>query len=319
MTTTAPTRTSSTTDAPVLTVSGLTKRYGDRLAVDHLDLRIPRGVVAGFIGPNGAGKTTTMAMLVGLARPTAGDGTILGVPIRDTARALRRVGALLEGPAMWPSLTARQNLVVLARLGGQDEDRIAPVLELVGLADRADDKFGKFSLGMKQRLGIAAALLGDPELLILDEPTNGLDPAGISDMRELLVRIAGDDRTVLVSSHLLNELEQICDWLVIIDGGRLLYSGPAREFGAATDPEVVLRPVERAALEGLSELVSARGLESRTADGALLVPVGGYDALALAGSLNGAAATGGIVLSEVRVQRPTLEAAYLDMLEGVHR
>jgi ABC-2 type transport system ATP-binding protein len=319
MTITTPTTTSSTTDTPVLTVSGLTKRYGDRVAVDHLDLRIPRGVVAGFIGPNGAGKTTTMAMLVGLARPTAGDGTILGVPIHDSDRALRRVGALLEGPAMWPSLTARQNLVVLARLGGQDEDRIESVLELVGLADRADDKFGKFSLGMKQRLGIAAALLGDPELLILDEPTNGLDPAGISDMRELLARIAHDDRTVLVSSHLLNELEQICDWLVIIDGGRLLYSGPAAEFGTATDPEVVLRPTEPAALGALSELLTARGLEPRTADGALLVPLGGNDGLALSGSLNSAAAAGGIVLSEVRVQRPTLEAAYLDMLEGVHR
>src|SRR4051794_20745904 len=145
-----------TTNAPVLAVSGLTKRYGDRVAVDHLDLQIPRGVVAGFIGPNGAGKTTTMGMLVGLARPSAGDGTLLGEPIRDSVRALRRVGALLEGPAMWPSLTARENLVVLARLGAQDERRIMPVLKLVGLAERADDKFGKFSLGMKQRLGIAA-------------------------------------------------------------------------------------------------------------------------------------------------------------------
>src|SRR6478752_6604449 len=182
-----------TTNQTAVSVHGLTERYGRRTVVDGLDLELPSGVVAGFIGPNGAGKTTTMAMLVGLARPSGGDGTVLGASIRDPEQALRRVGALLEGPAMWPSLTARQNLVVLARLGGQDEDRIAPVLELVGLADRADDKFGKFSLGMKQRLGIAAALLGDPELLILDEPTNGLDPAGISDMRELLVRIAGDD------------------------------------------------------------------------------------------------------------------------------
>jgi ABC-2 type transport system ATP-binding protein len=308
-----------TTNAPALTVSGLTKRYGDRVAVDHLDLQIPRGVVAGFIGPNGAGKTTTMAMLVGLARPSAGDGTVMGESIHDSQRALRRVGALLEGPAMWPSLTARQNLVVLARLGGQDEDRIPPVLELVGLADRADDKFGKFSLGMKQRLGIAAALLGDPELLVLDEPTNGLDPAGISDMRELLVRIAGADRTVLVSSHLLNELEQICDWLVIIDGGRLLYSGPAAEFGTATDPELVLCPVDADALGQLRDLVATRGFATRIEDGALLVPVGTGDGRALAGSLNGAAAAGGIVLSEVRVQRPTLESAYLDMLEGVHR
>ena len=308
-----------TTNAPALTVSGLTKRYGDRVAVDHLDLQIPRGVVAGFIGPNGAGKTTTMAMLVGLARPSGGDGTVLGASIRDPEQALRRVGALLEGPAMWPSLTARQNLVVLARLGGQDEGRIAPVLELVGLAARADDKFGRFSLGMKQRLGIAAALLGDPELLILDEPTNGLDPAGISDMRELLVRIAGDDRTVLVSSHLLNELEQICDWLVIIDGGRLLYSGPAREFGAATEPEVVLRPADAAAMGRLVELVGGRRFACHAEGDDLVVAVNGRDAGALAASLNGAAAASGIVLGEVRVRRPTLESAYLDMLEGVHR
>jgi ABC-2 type transport system ATP-binding protein len=309
----------NTTNAPVLTVSGLTKRYGDRVAVDHLDLQIPRGVVAGFIGPNGAGKTTTMAMLVGLARPSAGEGTMLGESIRDSERALRRVGALLEGPAMWPSLTARRNLVVLARLGGQDERRIAPVLELVGLTDRADDKFGKFSLGMKQRLGIAAALLGDPELLILDEPTNGLDPAGISDMRELLVRIAGDDRTVLVSSHLLNELEQICDWLVIIDDGQLLYSGPAREFGGATAPEVVLRPADPGAMDPLAALVADRGLGARMENGHLVITATGCDPGALAASLNGAAASTGIVLAEVRVQRPTLESAYLDMLEGVHR
>ena len=219
---------------------------------------------------------------------------------------------------MWPSLTARQNLVVLARLGGQDEGRIAPVLELVGLA-RADDKFGRFSLGMKQRLGIAATLLGDPELLILDEPTNGLDPAGISDMRELLVRIAGDDRTVLVSSHLLNELEQICDWLVIIDGGRLLYSGPARRVRRGD------RARGRAPAHGRGRDGTPGGAGGRTP---VRVPRrgrrprrGGQRARrgALAASLNGAAAASGIVLGEVRVRRPTLESAYLDMLEGVHR
>jgi ABC-2 type transport system ATP-binding protein len=229
------------------------------------------------------------------------------------------VGALLEGPAMWPSLTARQNLVVLARLGGQDERRIATVLELVGLADRAEDKFGKFSLGMKQRLGIAAALLGDPELLILDEPTNGLDPAGISDMRELLGRIARDDRTVLVSSHLLNELEQICDWLIIIDGGRLLYEGPARAFAARTEPDVLLRPADPTSMELLVELVGRSGLACRRDGDDLVVAVDGRDAGEVAASLNRAGATTGIVLGEVRVRRPTLESAYLDMLEGVER
>ena len=205
------------TSTPVLSVEGLTKHYGKRVAVDALSVELPRGVVAGFIGPNGAGKTTTMAMLLGLVRPTSGSGTVLGEPLDRPERYLGQVGALVEGPALWPALTGVENLRVLARLGGNDARRIPEVLDLVGLADRAGDRFGEYSLGMKQRLGIAAALLGDPELLVLDEPANGLDPVGMSEMRDLLGALAAEDRTVLVSSHMLGELEQISDWLLIID------------------------------------------------------------------------------------------------------
>src|SRR5262245_14520449 len=209
--------------APALVTDGLTKRYGRRVAVDNLSLEVPAGVVAGFIGPNGAGKTTTMAMLLGLVAPTAGSGTVLGSSLDDPAAYLGRVGALIETPAFWPGLTGIENLRVLARLGGHDERRIPEVLELVGLAGRAADRFGAYSLGMKQRLGIAAALLGDPELLVLDEPTNGLDPVGINEIRRFILELADGERTVLVSSHILSELEHVSDWLIVINDGSLLY------------------------------------------------------------------------------------------------
>src|SRR5262245_49268361 len=177
---------------PAIEVTGLTKRYGSRTAVDGLDLELPHGVVAGFVGPNGSGKTTTMAMLLGLVRPTAGTGTVLGEPIDRPARYLHRVGALIETPAFYPSLTGRENLRLLATVGRHDAASIDGLLDTVGLAERGDDRVRGYSLGMKQRLGIAAALLGDPELLVLDEPTNGLDPQGVREMRAL---VAGDRKS----------------------------------------------------------------------------------------------------------------------------
>ena len=191
---------------------------------------MPAGVVAGFVGPNGAGKTTTMAMLLGLVTPTAGTGTVLGEPLGDPAAYLGGVGALIEGPAFYPALTGAQNLAVLATAAGHDPAQIPELLDRVGLAARADDRVRRYSFGMKQRLGIAAALLGDPRLLILDEPINGLDPAGVHEMRGLIGRLASGGRTVLVSSHVLAELEQVCDWLIVIDGGRLVFQGPAAEL-----------------------------------------------------------------------------------------
>ena len=304
----------TTPPPPAVEIDGLTKRYGDRVAVDRLTVQIPRGAVAGFIGPNGAGKTTTMAMLLGLLRPTSGDGTVLGEPIQHPERYLGRVGALLEGPALWPALNSVENLRVLARLGGHDQRRIPEVLDLVGLGARSGDRFGQYSLGMKQRLGFAAALLGDPELLILDEPTNGLDPAGISDMRDLIARAAADDRTVLVSSHLLSELKQICDWLMIIERKRLVYAGEAAALGAHA--EILLGPAEPADLLALAEVVAAAGHEAGSIGEQLVVPIDGADPRTAAASLNRAAAAAGIVLAELHVRRPTLESVYLRMFEG---
>ena len=304
---------------PPVSVDGLTKRYGERLAVERLSFTIPPGVVAGFIGPNGAGKTTTMAMLLGLVRPTAGTGTVLGEPLDRPERYLGRVGALVEGPALWPALTAMQNLRVLAHLGGQDASRIPAVLDLVGLTERRSDRFGEFSFGMKQRLAIAAALLGDPALLVLDEPTNGLDPVGISEMRELIARIAAEDRTVLVSSHILSELEHVCDWLLVIDSGRLVYAGEAERFTSTASPEIVLGPVDAGQLLRLAEIVARHGLEAGRAGEHLVVAVDRNDPRRLAASLNRAAAEAGIVLAELHVRRPTLESNYLSVLEGARR
>jgi ABC-2 type transport system ATP-binding protein len=242
---------------PALSTEGLTKRYGRRLAVDGLSLEVPTGVVAGFIGPNGAGKTTTMAMLLGLVAPTAGSGTVLGASLDEPASYLGRVGALIEAPAFWPGLTGVENLRVLTTLGGHDPSRIPEVLTLVGLKARGKDRFGQYSFGMKQRLGIAAALLGDPELLVLDEPTNGLDPAGINEIRRFILELADGKRTVLVSSHILSELEHVCDWLIVIDEGALVYQGPTEEFFGQAPAVIALAPEHLGDLDRLVTLARA--------------------------------------------------------------
>ena len=302
-----------------VSIDRLTKRYGTRVAVDALTVDIPRGVVAGFIGPNGAGKTTTMAMLLGLVRPSAGTATVLGEPISRPERYLGRVGALVEGPALWPALTGVENLRVLARLGRHDEARIPAVLDLADLTERQGDRFGEYSLGMKQRLGIAAALLGDPALLVLDEPTNGLDPVGMTAMRELIGRIAGQGRTVLVSSHLLAELEQVADWMLIIDAGRLIYADDAARFAQRTTPQIVLRPERDTELVRLAQLVASHGFTVGRHDGHLVVTADGTDASRQSAALNQAAASAGITLSELHVRRPSLESSYLDLLQGADR
>jgi ABC-2 type transport system ATP-binding protein len=299
---------------PVLRTEGLTKRYGNRLAVNSLDLEVPAGVVAGFIGPNGAGKTTTMAMLLGLVRPTAGTATVLGESLSRPAAYLGRVGALIETPAFWPALSGVENLRVVARLGEHDPGRIPDVLSLVGLDARGRDRFREYSLGMKQRLGIAAALLGDPEVLVLDEPTNGLDPAGINEMREFILGLADGKRTVLVSSHILSELEHISDWLIVIDDGSLLYQGPAAGFLGRVPFVLALAPERPDDLGRLEALVRADGHDARTQDDELVVPVAENDARAAAAALNRAAAAHGIVLTELHLRRPSLESQYLAAL-----
>jgi ABC-2 type transport system ATP-binding protein len=212
---------------PAITTNGLSKRFGMRKAVDGLTITIPSGTIAGFVGPNGAGKTTTIRMLLGLVRPSAGGATMLGRPASDPKSYLPRVGALVEAPALYPSLSGTTNLEVLAQLSGLPRSRVAAVLETVELTDRAKDPAGRYSHGMKQRLGLAMALLPDPELLIVDEPASGLDPLGMIQLRDLLRRLRDQGKTIFMSSHLLGELEQVADWLVVLNQGRSLFCGPA--------------------------------------------------------------------------------------------
>ena len=214
----------------VIETSDLTKRYGDVLAVDRLSLRVPRGGVFGLLGPNGSGKTTTMGMLLGLVHPTSGEARIFGDPARHPA-TLRRVGAMVETPTFYPYLSGRANLRYFQAVGRRgsfsDVDRL---LELVDLEKRADSKYATYSLGMKQRLGIACALLGDPELVFLDEPTNGLDPAGVVEVRELIRQLGKGGRTVILSSHLLAETELVCDNVAVLSRGRLIAQGTIHEL-----------------------------------------------------------------------------------------
>ncbi len=315
--------TTTVSRTPAVSVAGLTKTYGRgsgaRTVVDALSFEIPRGVVAGFVGPNGAGKTTTMAMLLGLVRPSAGTGTVLGAPLADPSAYLGRVGALIDGPALWPGLTGEQNLRALAALGGHDAAAVPGLLELVGLGDRGRDRFRSYSLGMKQRLAIAATLLGDPRLLILDEPSNGLDPVGMRDMRELVARVADGGRTVFVSSHLLGDLEQICDWLLVLDRGVLLYQGPTAGFLAQAVPQVFATPEDVTDLARLVELAKRSGEDVTATTDGVLIPVPRGDARAVAVAVNRAAIGEGIVLAELAVRRPDLEAHYLAQVEGISR
>jgi ABC-type multidrug transport system ATPase subunit len=214
----------------VIETTDLTKRYGEVVAVDHVTLRVPRGGVFGFLGPNGSGKTTTMGMLLGLVHPTSGDARIFGDPARHPA-TLRRVGAMVETPTFYPYLSGRANLRYFQGIGRRgvpaDVDRL---LDLVDLGKRAGSKYATYSLGMKQRLGIACALLGDPELVFLDEPTNGLDPAGVVEVRELIRDLGKGGRTVVLSSHLLAETELVCDNVAVLSRGKLIVQGSIQDL-----------------------------------------------------------------------------------------
>jgi ABC-2 type transport system ATP-binding protein len=255
-------------DALPVTARGLVKRYGDLVAVDHVDLTVERGDVFGYLGPNGAGKTTSLRMLLGLIGPTEGKVELFGRdPHADGAKALHGVAGFVEGPTFYPYLSARRNLRLLADYddaGGRS--RIEELLELVELRDRGDDKVGGYSHGMRQRLGIAAALLRDPKLLLLDEPTTGLDPAGMRDMRDLVRRLAGQGITVLLSSHLLGEVEELCNRVAIIRKGRIVYEGELHELlaTAATGWQLRTKDQQRArgvllAQAGVADVASVDG------------------------------------------------------------
>jgi len=297
----------------------LTKRYGSRTAVEGLSIVVPYGVVAGFIGPNGAGKTTTMSMLLGLTSPSDGGGAVLGRPLREPAAYLRQVGALIERPAFYPGLSGEENLRLLATVGGHDPARIGDLLDLVGLADRGGDRFGAYSLGMKQRLGIAAALLGDPALLILDEPANGLDPAGIHEMRRLLSDLADGGRTIFVSSHILAELEQVCDWLVIIDRGALVFQGSKRELLDSAAAGLVVATEREGDLARLRHSLLERGRRVELRGESLRVDVDGADPRAVAAEVSRAAMAQGAVIVELRLERTNLEERYLEITNGGNR
>ncbi len=288
-------------------VVDLTKRYGSRLAVDAISLGVRPGEVYGFLGPNGAGKTTTLRMLLGLIRPTAGHARVLGSRPGSSA-ALARIGSLVEGPAFYPYLSGRANLSVLARYTGMGRAQVYRALAAVDLSDRGDDRFSTYSLGMKQRLGVAAALLKDPELVILDEPTNGLDPAGMRDMRALVRALSEQGRTVVLSSHLMGEVQQICDRVAVISRGRILAESTVDDLRGAGELVVTAAPSDRArdVLAALPAVADVRAVDGRlrvTADADSAAEV--TRALVLAG----------VDVSEVRRVERQLEDVFLEMTE----
>ncbi|MEV1328888.1 ABC transporter ATP-binding protein [Micromonospora costi] len=289
---------------PVQT-EGLTKRYGDLTAVRDLDLTVRAGEVYGFLGPNGAGKTTTLRMLLGLVRPTAGTVRLLGRP--PGAGQLAQVGAMIEGPAFYPYLSGRENLRVLARYAGAPAGRIPLVLDLVDLAERAGDRYAGYSLGMKQRLGVAAALLKDPRLLILDEPTNGLDPAGTADMRQLIRRLGAAGCTVLLSSHLLGEVEQVCDRVGVVSKGRLIAEGSVADLRGTAVLRVLAEPLDGAA-ERARDLLGADRV--RVVDGALELTVEPDRAA----WLNTELVRAGVAVRELRPHERDLEQVFFELI-----
>ena len=296
-------------DATIVSTQRLTKTFGPRTAVDAVDLTVRRGEVYGFLGPNGAGKTTTLRMLLGLVRPTSGRATVHGLPPGDPV-AVARTGSLVEGPGFYPYLSGRENLRVLARYRGLGDREVDRVLERVDLSERGGDRFKTYSLGMRQRLGVAAALLGDPDLLVLDEPTNGLDPAGMADMRALLVDVAAGGQTVLLSSHLLAEVQEICDRVGIISGGRLLVESTVADLRGATGIRLVADPVERA----LAVAMEVAGDDAVEVDGQVLRVSGpAVQAPELARALVGA----GVDIAELTPVERSLEDVFFDLTRTV--
>ncbi|MFB7124314.1 ABC transporter ATP-binding protein [Kitasatospora sp. NPDC056273] len=300
------------TAGPAVEVRGLRRRYGALTALDGVDLTVPAGSLTALIGPNGSGKTTTMRVLLGLDRPDAGTGTVLGHPLDRPERYLHAVGALIEQPALYRRLDARTNLRVLAELGGIPRGRVDEVLEQVGLTAHAGRPVSGYSLGMRQRLGIAAALLPEPRLLVLDEPMNGLDPIGILQLRELLRSLADSGATVLVSSHQLNELDAICDRFILMHRGRVLFQGGRAELTASRTAVVELAPESAADGAALHDVLSGAGYPNRHEDGLLLVEAPA-DAAA---ELNRIAAAGGVTLAHLAVRRTSVEQAFLALVTG---
>jgi ABC-2 type transport system ATP-binding protein len=295
----------------VIETQGLTKTFGDRTAVAGVDLTVPAGVAFGFLGPNGAGKTTLIRTLLGLTAPSSGEISLLGLSQPDRrAEALARIGAIVEEPRFHGHLTGLENLqIVAAARGAAAAKRIPDALVRVGLSHRANDAVKTYSLGMRQRLGIARCLLADPALLILDEPMNGLDPAGILEMRNLIRSFVDEGRTVFLSSHLLDEVEKTVDDLAIVDQGRIVAHGPIAQFMAAGEPTVVIdvddRTAARATLRHLPHVrsVSDDGIDLRVVLGDGLTPA----------DVNRALVGAGVAVSRLEPARSSLEERFLDI------
>jgi ABC-2 type transport system ATP-binding protein len=289
----------------VVTIQGLTKRFGDIVAVDDLSFAVDQGTVVGFLGPNGAGKTTTLRTLLGLVTPTAGSARIDGKLYRELADPIRQVGAVLEASSFHPGRSARNHLRVVATGAGLPDVRADAVLEQVGLAQAARRRVGGFSLGMRQRLGLATALLGDPQVLILDEPANGLDPEGVHWLRGFLRQLADQGRTVLVSSHVLAEVAQTVDQVVIIASGRLVTQSTLAALTARTDQLVRVRTPQA---ETLRSLLAAQGIQAHSDGANQLLAVNTTSEV-----VGKAAAAAGVVLYEMGAERSNLEDVFLQL------
>ena len=292
-----------------ISVRDLSKKYGERMAVSHINFDVPLGTVCGFVGPNGSGKTTTMRMLLGLISHTGGNGQVLDASIDEPAKYLSQVGAMIEGPAFYPALTGAENLRVLATLGGFPQERVQTLLDQVGLGDRAKSKYKTYSLGMKQRLGIAAALLPNPKLLMLDEPTNGLDPEGIQEVRALLRSLADNGTTVFVSSHLLSELEIISDYLVMLRKGEVVFSGKIEELLLAQQHVIIAKGQNPGDLEKILNLATGMGHSASIRNNEVHIQANAE----WGATLNRAAFDAGITLAQLSPQIPNLEETFFEM------
>jgi ABC-2 type transport system ATP-binding protein len=293
----------------VISVSDLTKIYGDRAALSHGNFTVPEGSICGFVGPNGSGKTTTIRMLLGLISPSGGSATVLGESISHPEKYLPYVGAMIEGPAFYPALSGRENLKVLAELGGFPLSRVDELLRKVDLADRGGSKFKTYSLGMKQRLGIAAALLPNPQLLILDEPTNGLDPSGIQEVRGIIRDLADTGTTVFVSSHILSELEMICEYLVMLREGKVIFSGRTQELLSQQKPMIIAKPEYEVDLTTLATKLNDSGFKVVIVNESLHIDA----AKEASAAINRMAFEAGITLASISVVLPTLEETFFEM------
>jgi ABC-2 type transport system ATP-binding protein len=295
--------------------SGLTKRFGERLAVEDVDLRVPRGSAFGYLGPNGAGKTTLIRMLLGLTASTAGTMSLLGRPLPDERRlALARVGAIVEEPRFHGYLTGRENLAIVAAAREREAHaRIEGALARARLAERADERVKRYSQGMRQRLGVARALLADPELLILDEPTNGLDPAGIHEFRAMIRGFVAEGRTVLLSSHLLDEVERICDHVAIVDRGRVVTQGPIAELARGSAEAIVVATSDDE--EALAIVSCHRAVDTidLAEQGIRITLLADIDADTAADDIGRRLVEGGVAIRRFERARASLEERFLEV------